>query len=113
MITRHNRFHGRASIQRLYKSGRAVRTTQLGLRYAPSRRDTYRLAVVVSKKTAKSAVVRNRIRRRIYEYIRLRAGAFAGSHDLIITVYDAALAKADHRDVTTEVEKVLHKAGLV
>src|SRR5581483_1803988 len=94
MISRHNRFHGRASIQKLYKNSQMVRSGSLSLRYAPNkRRSQYRLAVVVSRKVSKSAVVRNRIRRRIYESVRILSNSFVIPHDLLIMVYDCDIAE--------------------
>ena len=112
MIGRENRFHGRASIQRLYKAGKSTRSGSLALRYASSGRTSYRLAVVVSRKVSKSAVVRNRIRRRLYENVRILSGSFAAPYDLAIIVYDASVADMAAGKVTTEVENLLKKAKL-
>jgi ribonuclease P protein component len=114
MIGRSNRFHGRASIQRLYKSGKLVRSASLSLRYAPnSRRTEYRLAVVVSRKVSKSAVVRNRIRRRLYEHVRILSASIPVSHDLIITVYDENMAEMPATGLNEEVVKLFNKADLI
>ena len=113
MISRKHRFHGRASIQRLYKNSNMVRSGSLSLRYAPNpRRDQYRLAVVVSRKVSKSAVVRNRIRRRIYENVRILSESFTLPHDLLIVVYEDTIATTPVDDVYREVEKLLKKAKL-
>jgi ribonuclease P protein component len=113
MISRKYRFHGRASIQRLYKNGNMVRSGSLSLRYAPNpRRNEYRLAVVVSRKVNKSAVVRNRIRRRIYEHVRILSKTFTSPNDLAIVVYEDTIATAPADEVSREVEKLLKKAKL-
>ncbi|HEY1835941.1 MAG TPA: ribonuclease P protein component [Candidatus Saccharimonadales bacterium] len=71
MLSRTHRFHGYGSLRYAYRNGKVVRGPHCLLKYAPNnRRSTYRVAVVVSKKVHKSAVVRNRIRRRIYEAVR-------------------------------------------
>lgn len=114
MISRNNRFHGRASIQRLYQNSKMVRSASLSLRYAPNpRRRGYRLAVVVSRKVSKSAVVRNRIRRRIYEYVRISSSLFAEPVDLLIAVYDAGMADMSVEALQQELAKVLEKAKVV
>jgi ribonuclease P protein component len=113
MIGRNNRFHGRASIQRLYKSGKLVRSASLSLRFAPNpRRTQYRLAVVVSRKVSKSAVVRNRIRRRLYENVRILSGSLSVPHDLLLVVYDESIADKPAPELRSEVEKLLKKAKL-
>jgi ribonuclease P protein component len=114
MISRNNRFHGRASIQRLYQNSKMIRSASLSLRYASSpRRNQYRLAVVVSRKVSKSAVVRNRIRRRIYERVRILSTSFIDPYDLLIVVYDEAMAEMSVEALHQEVTKVLEKAKVV
>jgi len=113
MISRKHRFHGRASIQRLYKNSNMVRSGSLSMRYAPNlRRDQYRLAVVVSRKVNKSAVVRNRIRRRVYERVRILSESFDSPNDLVIVVYEDMIATASADAVHGEVVKLLKKAKL-
>lgn len=51
-----------------------------------------RFAVVISKKVLKSAVGRNRIRRRLYEAIRLELANFHSSYDCIFVVFSKELA---------------------
>jgi len=113
MLGRKNRFHGRASIQRLYKNGKSVRTGALALRYEqnPKRRD-YRAAVVVSRKVSKSAVVRNRIRRRIYERVRILSSSFSATYDLTFTVFDEKIATMPPAELDDEVTKLIKKAGI-
>lgn len=114
MISRSNRFHGRGSIQRLYKTAKSARTGSLALRYAPNeRRQSYRMAVVVSRKISKSAVVRNRIRRRLYEQVRILSGNFTAPYDVVIVVYDPAIADMNVAKLTTEVRDLFKKAKLI
>jgi len=113
MISRKNRFHGRASIQRLYKNGQLARCGSLSLRYAPNpRRTQYRLAVVVSRKVSKSAVVRNRIRRRLYENVRILSTSLSAPYDLSIIVYDESIAEKPVDELAEEVAKLFKKAKL-
>ncbi len=113
MINRTHRFHGRASIQRLYKSGKLVRSASFSLRYAPNpKREDYRLAVVVSKKVSKSAVVRNRIRRRVYEHVRILFGSNAIPYDLLVAVFDERVAALPPTDLAHELNKLIKKANI-
>ena len=113
MLSRTHRFHGRGAIARLYANGKSVRTGSLALRYAlnPRRRD-YRAAVVVSRKVSKSAVVRNRIRRRIYEYVRILFVTIPEPYDLAFTVFDEKIASISPSELDEEVAKLVKKAGL-
>lgn len=113
MIGRTNRFHGRAGIQRLRQNGSVVRSGMMALRYAPNpKRSTYRLAVVVSRKVSKSAVVRNRIRRRLYERVRILSASLAQPYDLTLMVYDAQLAVLPTEQLDHDVRKMFISAKL-
>lgn len=105
MIGRKNRFHGHGSLRYVYRNGQIIRGPLCALKYAPNdRRKEYRLAVVVSKKVHKSAVVRNRIRRRLYEAFRLEAPNFKAPYDLVMTVFNEQVATIS----ATEVQKLVH-----
>ena len=102
MIAKQNRFHGRNSLNTVYRKGKAVRGEYASLRYASSRRKDYRLAVVVSRKVSKSAVVRNRIRRRIYEIVRLHVKDLAEPlpRDMVLSIFEERAAMATDLDKT-------------
>lgn len=110
MISKINRFHGRKALDFVYRKGRTARTEFISLRYAPSRRENYRLAVVVSRKVSKSAVVRNRIRRRIYETVRLQLKAPL-KQDLVINVYDERVAAMAPKELEKTIGDLLQKAA--
>lgn len=113
MLDSLHRFHGLNSLSFAYKKGLVVRGGQLSLRYIiNTRRQTFRVAIVVSKKVDKSAVVRNRIRRRLYEVIRLQTGQLEGSYDLIFTVFDAQLATIDAATLEKQVAELLRRSGV-
>lgn len=94
MISRKHRFRGRRSLDYVYKRGKTIKAGPMSLKYAPSKNDDYRLAVVVSKKVSKSAVKRNRIRRRLYEQLRIIRADYGQpvKYDLILTAFDESLA---------------------
>lgn len=98
----------------MYQRGRTVRGQGCGLRYIANHRlATYRVAVVVSKKVHKSAVVRNRIRRRLYEIVRTKVPATKEPYDLVLIVYSDQLATMPFDQLQTLVLELLDKAGVV
>lgn len=114
MLDRAHRFHGYNALNLTYKQGRVVRGPLLGLKYALNpRRSTYRVAVVVSKKVSKSAVTRNRVRRRIYEAVRLQAGQLHEPYDLIFTAFNAELSSMDAQMLRQQVSAALQKAHVI
>jgi ribonuclease P protein component len=113
MIGREHRFHGYGSVRALYRRGQTVRGPLMALRFAPRRNpdSPYRVAVVVSRKVHTSAVVRNRIRRRIYEAVRAGGTAPPPATDLIFTVFSDALADAPAATLQRTVGGLLQKAA--
>ena len=79
------------------------------LLWLPAEQGTYRAAVVVSKKVHKSAVVRNRIRRRLYEITRNALKGHEKAPDLIYIVQNPVLATQSTADVQAEVLDLLKK----
>ena len=94
MVSRLNRFSGTNSLNFVYREGKTLRTKHFSIKFAPnSRRQTYRVAVVVSKKVSKSAPERNRIMRRLYELVRVEVAEKLSNLDIVISVFDAEVAK--------------------
>ena len=71
-----------------------------------------RIAVVVGKKVIKSAVSRNRIRRRTYEYIRQKMPQFNNNYDLIIIVSSSELMTMPAPEFTAQIDQLLDQAKL-
>jgi len=114
MISRKNRFHGHGSLRFVYRNGRTVRGPLCSLKFTENpKRSEYRLAVVVSKKVSKSAVVRNRIRRRIYEAVRLEAPGMRGPFDMVMTVFNEQVATVPAPDITRLVRAQLKQAKII
>ena len=110
MIGRSHRFHGYNSLRSVYRQGTTIRGNAITLKYAArTSGKPYRVAVVVSKKTHKSAVVRNRIRRRIYEACRLQADQLTGL-DLVFTVFSDQVATIEPVKLQSMVAELLQKA---
>ncbi len=109
MLALKNRFHGHNSLRPLYQKGRGIYSKNLKLLWLPAERSDFKVAVVVSKKVHKSAVVRNRIRRRIYEISRLQFKDQAAGVDLIFIVQTPNLATMPAVVVNDEVLSLLKK----
>ena len=71
-----------------------------------------RIAAVASKKIAKTAVVRNRIRRKIYEAVRpLKSSLPSSIHVLIFA--KAGLLQVTHKEIEADLKNLFVKAGLL
>jgi ribonuclease P protein component len=107
MIARRYRFHGYNALSYVYKQGRTARSRTCLLKYAANpRRDVCRVAVVVSKKVSKSAVVRNRIRRRMFGQIEDRVGQWP-PYDLVFTVLDESIATTSEKNINNIIYDLL------
>ncbi len=110
MIARTHRFHGYGSLNGVYRSGQTVRGPLLSLRYGSrGPRRPYRVAVVVSRKVSKSAVTRNRIRRRIYEAVRRHGDSIAAGTDLVFTVFNDQVASVESAQLEAAIQSLLQK----
>lgn len=114
MISYKHRFHGHNSLRYVYSHGKTIRSSNLAIRVAEnSNRSVYRCAVVVSKKISKSAVKRNRMRRRLYEIIRKNQNRLSLSADIVITVYSDQVATMPGNELETTLKKLLDQAGIL
>jgi ribonuclease P protein component len=112
MLTRSHRFHGYGSLRRTYSNGQTARGSLISLRFAPrSNEKPYRIAVVVSRKVHKSAVVRNRIRRRIYELVR-QSKVVPPTTDLIFTVFSDQVTSLEADKLNSIISELVEKANL-
>lgn len=113
MLSIKNRFHGHGSVRRVYRQGHPVRHGMFGLHVnSHPRVRTTRVAVVVSKKVNKSAVKRNRIRRKLYEVIRLRLEKINNPTEIVVTVYKPEIAEIEHDKLESMVDDAFEKANL-
>jgi ribonuclease P protein component len=110
VLSQSHRFHGYGSLKGVYARGSSVRTSLVTAKFlnrGPSKK--YRVAVVVSKKVSKSAVVRNRIRRRLYEAVRNQAQQIPDGTDLVLTVFAEQVATIESEKLQKAVAEILQK----
>lgn len=114
MISRKHRFRGYRSLDYVYRHGKGFRTDGIGIKVSPSKKEDYRLAVVVSKKVHKSAVKRNRIRRRVFEQFRQirKSNGQPIKYDIIITAFKDDLAIMPADKLANSCKKLLTGVGI-
>lgn len=114
MLSRAHRFHGHQAVRTVYRKGTPVRGQLLTLHVQQDAQiKITKVAVVVSKKVHKSAVQRNRIRRRIYEVIRTHLDELQQPAHLVLTVYSDELATITSDELQDAVLSLLRRAKLV
>lgn len=112
MLPKQHRLRLEQDIKTLFAKGKGVFDTVCGIKYRRNDLPASRFAVVVGVKVSKNAVVRNRIRRKIREVVRLRLPMVVPGHDVMFLVRSEALKKTP-ADLERHVVAVLKKAGLL
>ena len=113
MISRIHRFHGHNSLHYLYKNGKAVRSQLFTIKFvANEHRAHSRVAIVISKKVIKSAVGRNRVRRRLYEYLRTNTERLNDTYDIVVICTSAELRTLPYEEISSQLEQLFVKASL-
>lgn len=113
MLQQRYRFHGYGGLRYLYRHASAERSRLLTVKYVANRRRRMpRIAVVVSKKVHKSAVGRNRIRRRVYEILRQHVLHFTGVYDAALIITSSEVLATPHDDLALVIKNLLVRAGI-
>jgi ribonuclease P protein component len=113
MIPFGNRFHGHNSLNYVYKNGQVVRSHLVIIKViANKHRSKSRFAVVISKKVLKSAVKRNFIRRRLYEYIRSKLIDINGVYDVVFIVLSSDLCTMAYHDLVEQLDQQFSQLGI-
>lgn len=111
MLGSRHRFHGYGSLKAVYQRGQTVRGELIGLRFSSRNHNNYRVAVVVSRKVSKSAVVRNRIRRRVYEAVRKSDRNILPGSDLVFTIFNEKLKDIPSSELSHSIDRLIDKAN--
>lgn len=114
MLAQKHRFHGYGSLKGVYSRGQGFRGSLISVKFIgdssrQNKAKAYRVAVVVSKKVHKSAVVRNRIRRRLYELVRMADTQPQPGTDVIFTVFSEQVAELESAKLKTMIDELLKK----
>lgn len=113
MLAAHLRFHGHGSLRFLYKNAAAYRSHYFTIKLVknPHRKNS-RFSVVVSKKVHKSAVGRNRIRRRLYELLRTDHQLLPEVYDIAVIVTSGEVLSAEYDELRENLRGLLEQAGI-
>jgi ribonuclease P protein component len=110
-MQRADRLRSSADFQRVRGLKQSLVHPLLILYTAPNEVGHPRLGVSVSRRIGK-AVVRNRVRRRIRESVRLQWNALRGARDLLFIARGPS-AEADWEALRRAVDELLRRAGLL
>ena len=111
-VKRELRLRRPADFERVRAGKRSWFQPLLVLYALPNGLEFTRVGVSVGKRVAKAAVVRNRVRRRIREAVRLRYPRLRPGYDLVF-IARAPSAEADWAALSGAVERALRRARLL
>lgn len=110
MLKLENRFKGNRQIMTIIKKGQSVYGQSAKLKYLKNENQrNSKFSVIVSKKVSKKAVIRNRIRRRIYNNLKLNHLSNRGMFALFI--YSDKFFYIKNLELTTIINELFNKAG--
>jgi ribonuclease P protein component len=111
MLARINRLVKTKDIERTFKRGRSFFGKNLGVKIASNELKVNRFTIVISTKVSKKAVVRNKIKRRLRDILRLESSYFKTGHDLIIITLPTVV-EMTQLELKSEIVKTLQRAKL-
>ena len=105
MLDRNRRLRQTRDINRVYAKGHYGNAAGLSVKALKNNLTSSRAAVVVSRKVSKKAVVRNRIKRRVREAVRMHLDRLNPQWSIVINPRRKAL-DASTQDLQREVERL-------
>ena len=86
MLPQPNRLRKTNDFKRVFKNGKGVKADNMFVKVRPNKEGTIRIGIIVSKKVAKKAVDRNRIRRILSEGVRTHIHKIKQGRDIVMVV---------------------------
>lgn len=90
-LTRKNRLSDKSEFREIFKEGGIINSRSFRIKFLPNQFNLSKFGVVISSKTLKKAVLRNKLRRRISEIIRLNISKIKAGYNIIVFVQSKAL----------------------
>lgn len=112
MLANKNRLKKKKEIERVFKEGRGFGGNFLFLKIVKNNLGISRFCFVVGKNLSKKATVRNRVRRRISELVRLKLKNIKNGIDAVFIALPGT-EKKDFREIEKTIDKIFAKAKLL
>lgn len=112
MLAKINRLKKKKDFEKVFRKGKGIKEDFLYLKFVKNNLKISRFGFIVSKKISNKAVIRNKIRRRLSEIIRLKMLVAKKGIDVVVVAMPG-LAINDFWDLEGILGKVLGRAGLL
>ena len=111
MLLKKNRIQKKRDIERIFKEGKSFKEGFLVLKTAKNNLNIARFGFIVSQKISKKANVRNKIKRRLRETIRLKIKLLKPNTDnLFISL--PGIERKEFKNIKETIEKLFKKAKI-
>ena len=111
MLPKANRLTKETDFKLLAKKGRLFYSSLFTIKLNKKKNFASRFGVVISAKVSKKAVVRNKVKRRITEIIRLALPKIKSEFDVMILV-KPVVAEKNYKEIKEDLEKLFKKARI-
>lgn len=111
MLSRKNRLSKQKDFEAIFKEGKSQKASGLTIFFRPNKEGIRRLAIVVSAKSAKKAVDRNRFRRRAKEVFKKTEKNLKTGLDLVLIAGPAAV-HCSYQEIEQAIVALLKKANI-
>jgi len=106
MLSKINRLRNDKEIKRVLAGGKGYRDGFLFLKSAKNNLEAARFAFIVSKKTAKKAVLRNKIKRRLTEAVRKKIPELKTGFDAVV-IAQKGIENKTFQETKENIERLL------
>ncbi len=108
MLPFENRIKKRKDFENIFKNGELLYSDILTVKFLKNNLSRTRFGFIVSKKISKKAVLRNSIKRKLREQIRLRLPNFKKGFDIII-IAKKEIIKKNSEEIGTDFEELFSR----
>ena len=107
-----NRLTKESDFKLLAKKGKPFYSPQITFKLLKNNQQESRFGIVISAKVSKKAVVRNQLKRRISEILRLSLAKIKPGFDVMILI-NKALIEKNYQEIEKELNSLLKKTKLL
>ncbi len=112
MLSKENRLKKKKDFERVFKNGKGFREGFLFLKIIPNNLGINRFGFMVGKRLSKRATVRNRVRRKISEIVRLKLKDIKHGIDAVFVVFPG-MGKNDLWEIEKIIDKLFERAKVL
>lgn len=109
MLPKQNRLKKQKDFEKVFKSGKSAKGKYFFLKALPSLKESVRVGFVVSKKIAKQAVLRNKIKRRLRAAVKEEMPKFSKRCDVVVVAFPA-IKNASYQEIKRDIALVMEKS---